>query len=125
MDFFSEPIGFSGSHDKTVELVESGQYQAGVVNYKVYERRVAEGETDPEVARIIWKTPLYADYNWTAHPNLDTVFGAGFIDRLQQAIVDIDDPALLLALPRERMIPATNEAFEGIRQVAIELDMLR
>ncbi len=124
-EFFDEPFGFSGSHDKTVELVETGQYQAGVVNYKVYNRRVEEGKTDPDAARIIWQTPYYADYNWTAHPKLDEVFGAGFVDRLQEALIGIEDPALLAALPRERMIPATNEEFEGIRLVAVELDMLR
>jgi phosphonate transport system substrate-binding protein len=124
-EFFSEPVGFSGSHDKTAELVASGQYQVGVLNYKVYDRRVAEGTTDPEVVRIIWQTPPYADYNWTAHPDLERVFGAGFTDRLQQALVAIDDPALLAALPRERLIPAANEEFEGIRQVAEQLGMLR
>ncbi len=124
-EFFEHPVGFSGSHDKTVELVESGQYQAGAVNYKVYDQRVAAGKTDPEVARVIWKTPFYADYNWTAHPELETRFGSGFTGRLQAALVSIDDPTLLAALPRERLIPATNEEFEGIRQVALELGMIR
>lgn len=124
-DFFSYPVGFSGSHDKTAELVESGQYQAGVINYRVYDRRVEEGKTDPDVCRIIWKTPAFADYNWTAHPELETIFGSGFTDRLQQALVQIEDPLLLVALPRNRLIPARNEDFEGIRQVAEELNMLR
>ena len=124
-DFFAEPVGFSGSHDKTAELVESGQYQAGVINYKVYDRRVEKGQTDPELCRVIWKTPLYADYNWTAHPELEAVFGEGFTDRLQQTLVQIEDPLLLVALPRNRLIPASNEDFEGIRAVAEILDMLR
>lgn len=125
LEFFAQTPGFSGSHDRTVELVESGQVQAGVVNYKVYNRRVAEGKTDPEVCRVIWQTPYYADYNWTAHPELETVFGAGFIDKLQQALVAIDNPQLLSALPRDRLIPATNEEFDGIRDVALELGMMR
>ncbi|MDA2934701.1 putative selenate ABC transporter substrate-binding protein [Acidobacteria bacterium AH-259-D05] len=124
-EFFQHPVGFSGSHDKTAELVESGQYQVGVINYKVYDRRVEAGQTDPQVCRIIWKTPLYADYNWTAHPQLDTKFGGGFTDRLQQALIEIEDPLLLAALPRNRLIPARNEEFEGIRKVAQELDMVR
>jgi len=73
----------------------------------------------------IWKTPLYADYNWTAHPALETQFGNGFTDRLQQALIDIEDRLLLAALPRNRLIPASNEEFEVIRQVAMELDMVR
>ena len=124
-DFFGKPDNFSGSHDKTVELVESGQFQAGAVNYKVYERRVAEGKTDPDVVRVIWQTPPYADYNWTAHPALDELFGAGFTDRLQAALVAIDDPTLLAALPRDRLIPARNAEFESIARVARDLGMLR
>ena len=125
MDFFTNPVGFSSSHDKTVELVESGQYQLGAVNYKVYDRRVKEDSTDPDVAKIVWKTPTYADYNWTAHPDVEKMFGQGFTDRLQTALISIDNPSLLSALPRERLIAATNEEFEGIRVVAKQLEMIR
>ncbi len=123
--FFRRPFGFSGSHDKTCELVEAGRFEAGVVNYKVYERRVAEGTTDPAVCRVVWQTPRYADYNFTAHPDLERVFGAGFTDRLQAALVGITDAVLLAALPRDRLIPATNEEFAGIEAVARDLGMLR
>ncbi|MFN2441514.1 MAG: putative selenate ABC transporter substrate-binding protein [Thermoanaerobaculia bacterium] len=124
-DFFQHPVGYSGSHDKTAELVASGQFQVGVINYKVYDQRVMDGRTDPELVRVIWQTPKYADYNWTARPDLDAKFGEGFTERLQQALIAIDDPALLAALPRERLIPASNEEFDGIREVARELGMLR
>ncbi|NJL28210.1 MAG: putative selenate ABC transporter substrate-binding protein [Thermoanaerobaculia bacterium] len=124
-DLFVEPVGFSGSHDKTLELVESGQYEVGAVNYKVYDKRVAEGKTDPEVVRVIWKTPTYADYNWTVRPDLDSQLGAGFTDRLQAALVAIEDPQLLAALPRERLIPAANDEYEAIFKVASDLGMLR
>jgi len=123
-EFFEHPVGFSGSHDKTAELVASGRYQAGVLNYRVYDRRVQEGTTDPEVVRVIWKTPTFADYNWTAHPGLRR-FGDDFIERTQRALISIDDPALLSALPRESLIAASNDDFEGIREVAEQLNMLR
>jgi phosphonate transport system substrate-binding protein len=124
-EFFALPFGFSGSHDKTVELVEAGRFQTGVVNYKVYERRVAEGKTDPEVVKVIWKTPYYADYNFTAHPDLETMFGAGFTQKLQDALVGITDTGLLAALPREALIPAKSEEFEGIAAIARDLGMVR
>jgi len=124
-DFFTRPFGFSGSHDKTVELVESGRFQAGVVNSKVYDRRVAEGQTDPAVVKVIWETPRFADYNFTAHPALEELFGAGFIDKLQAALVGMDDPRLLSALPREAIIPASNDDFAGVAAVARELGMVR
>ena len=124
-ELFDEPVGFSGSHDKTIELVESGQYEIGAVNYKVYDQRVAAGRTDPDVCRVIWQTPYYADYNWTVRPDLDETLGAGFTDRLQAALLAIDEPELLAALPRQRLIAARNEEFEGIRRVAAQLGMLR
>ena len=124
-DLFTTPPGFSGSHDKTAELVESGQYAMGVLNYKVYDRRVKEGKTNPEVCRIIWKTPTYTDYNWTAHPDLEMAFSTGFTARLQSALLAIDDPQLLAALPREKLIAARDEDYERIREIATQLGMLR
>ena len=124
-DLFQSPPGFSGSHDKTAELVESGQYSVGVLNYKVYDRRVKEGKTNPDVCRVIWKTPTYTDYNWTAHPDLEKTFGAGFTARLQKALLAIDDPKLLVALPRDKLIAAHDEDYERIREIATELGMLR
>ena len=124
-EFFTQPFGYSGSHDKTCELVEAGRFQAGVVNYKVYDKRVAAGTTDPAVCRIIWQTPFYADYNFTAHPALDTVYGEGFTDRLQAVLTGITDVELLSALPRDRLIPARNSEFAGIEAVARELGMVR
>lgn len=124
-EFFSQPFGFSGSHDKTCELVEAGRFQCGVVNYMVYDKRVAQGELDPAVCRVIWQTPTFADYNFTAHPGLETTFGAGFTDKLQKVLVGIEDAQLLAALPRERLIPARNEEFDGIAAVARDLGMVR
>lgn len=123
--FFKKGVGFSGSHDKTVELVESGQYQVGVVNYKVYEKRVEAGDTDPETVRVIWKTPFYADYNWTAHPQLESKFSSGFINKLQNALTSLDNPQILQAVLRDKIIPAKNKDFEGIEKVALELKMVR
>jgi phosphonate transport system substrate-binding protein len=124
-EFFGREPAFSEGHDKTLELVEAGKVQAGVVNFEVYEKRVAEKKTDPDVVRVIWKTPQFADYNFTAHPDLDKQFGAGFIDRLQATLVAVDDPKLLSAFPRTRLIPAKNEDYAATEQVARELGFLR
>jgi phosphonate transport system substrate-binding protein len=124
-EFFAKPPTFSGSHDATIQLVETGQIQTGAVNFKVYEKRVAEGKTDPDICRVIWKTPEYADYNFTAHPDLETTFGAGFTDRLQNTLTNITDQELLNAFPRDALIEAKNEDFKGIENVAKELGFLR
>ena len=45
--FFAH-VGFSGNHDKTVELRRVRPVQVGAVNYKVYDGRVARGQDRPE-----------------------------------------------------------------------------
>ena len=124
-DFFQKPVGFSGSHDKTLELVASGQYQVGVVNYKVYDERVEQKRIDPNVVRVIWRTPYYADYNWTIRPDIDQNHGEGFAERLAEALVGIEDPVLLSALPRDRLVPAANDDYDAIRDIAMNLGMIR
>jgi len=126
LEFFGAEMSFSGDHSKTATLVQSGSFQAGVLNYKVYDALVAKGEIDPAVCVKVWETPPYPDYNWTAHPSLEETFGAGFIDRLQAALVGMDDPELLAAAQREEgLIPASNEDFAPLAELARELDLLR
>ena len=125
-DFFTQGFSFSGAHDLTARLVADGtQIKAGVLNYKTYDKMVEKGEIDPEVARIVWVTPGYADYNFTAHPRLDEMFRAGFVGELQQALLAIDDRALLDAFPRKSLIAAKNEDFEGIADIARSLGLVR
>jgi phosphonate transport system substrate-binding protein len=125
-EFFGRENAYSQSHDQTAELVQAGTFQAGVLNYKTYDRLVSEGKLDPEMARIVWTTPDYADYNWTAHPALETTFGAGFTDRLQEALVAMRDPELLRAVDRaEGLITASNADFAAIEELARELGFVR
>ncbi len=125
-DFFKKGFSFSGAHDKTARLVQDGtEVKAGVLSYTTYDKMVGKGEIDPAVCRIVWTTPLYADYNFTAHPRLDEMFGAGTIDRLQKALIAMSDKALLDAFPRSAIIAAKNEDFAGVEVVAKELGLLR
>ncbi|MHC4392858.1 MAG: putative selenate ABC transporter substrate-binding protein [Planctomycetota bacterium] len=125
VDFFAQAPVFSGSHDKTVELVESGKVKVGAVNYKVYDKRVKSGQTDPAICKKIWTTPPYADYNFTAHPDLEKSFGAGFTLKLQTALLAIDDEKLMSAFLRKRFIAATDADFLGIARIAEDLGMVR
>ncbi len=124
--FFKKGLNFSKGHDATCDLVQAGSFQAGVVNYSVYDKRVTEGKTDPNIVQVIWKTPPFADYNWTAHPDLEKTYGAGFTDKLQQALIGMTaQPALLGVFPRKAMIPAKNEDYEGIKAIAARLGFLK
>jgi phosphonate transport system substrate-binding protein len=125
-DFFGSEMHFSGSHDKTAKLVEAGTFDAGAMDYKTYERMVATGSLDPERCIKIWTTPSYADYNWTAHPSLENSFGAGTLDRLQQALLSMSDPGMLEAINRpEGLIAASNQDFASIEELALEVELIR
>jgi phosphonate transport system substrate-binding protein len=123
--FFAKGFSFSGAHDKTAKLVESGQVSAGALSYKTYDKLVERGDLDPAKAMIIWKTPEYADYNFTAHPDLDAMYGEDFTGRLQAVLVGMTDEQLLSAFPRQGLIEARDAEFEQIERVARDLGMVR
>ncbi len=127
-EFFSKPIQFTGkaSHAGTANAVNEGSVQAGVLSYKTYDSMIKSGEIDPNKAKIIWVTPGYADYNFTAHPSLEETFGAGFIDKLQKALISCKDKDVLAVLKREEgLIEANNDDFTSIVTIAKELGFFK
>lgn len=124
-EFFSKPYGFSGSHNKTAEQVCSGVFDVGVLNYRVYDRMIAEHKIDASQCRVIWRTPPYADYNFTAHPVLEETYGPGFTDRLKQALLQMTEASLLAGFNRTRLIEAKDEEFDAILEIARKLNLAR
>ncbi|KAB7888257.1 putative selenate ABC transporter substrate-binding protein [Poseidonibacter ostreae] len=122
-DLFKK-VGFSGNHSKTVELVQSGAYEVGAVNYKVWKRELKSGKIDPSKVKIIYQTPGYPDYNFTARGDLDKQFGAGFTKKLQAAILNIKDEKILNAFPRTGFIEAKNEDFKPVLDTARKLGLV-
>jgi len=118
-------VGFSGDHSKTIALVQSGSYQVGAVNFKVWEKEMAQGNIDPEKVSVIWKTPEYPDYNWTVRGDVDRVYGDGTIDRIQKALINIFDPELLAAFPRTRFIEADNTMYRPILETGRAIGIFR
>ncbi len=118
MDFFQkQPIGFSGAHDKTAFQVQDGTFQTGALSFGAYNKLVKNGKIDPEKCKVIWETPPFADYNFTAHPALEEKFGEGFIDKLQQALLNCKDEGALTALNRKELVKVTNDTFASIGEV--------
>lgn len=123
-DLFGRPNSYSGSHDKTAMSVQSGAFEVGALNYKTYDRMVAEGVIDAEVCRVIWQTPAYADYNFTAHPRLEEMFEAGFTDALQSVLLEME-PGVVAAFDREKFVVAKNDDYAAIQKLARELLFVR
>ena len=84
-DFMGEPV-FSGAHDATAKIVESGQVAAGVLNQQVWHRLVSSKRVDSTKVVAIWTTPGYVDYVWTARLSIDSVLR----DRFAKAFLALD-----------------------------------
>jgi phosphonate transport system substrate-binding protein len=110
-------VGYSGDHSRTIQLVQSGAFQVGVLNHLVWEQEVKAGKVDTKAVSVIWETPTYPDYHWVARGDIDTTFGTGFTAQLQSAILGVNDPKLLAIFDRTRFIAAKNEDYKVIEEV--------
>ena len=110
-------VGYSGDHSRTIQLVQSGAYQVGVLNHLVWDQEVKSGKVDTKAVSVIWETPTYPDYHWVARGDVDKTFGAGFTSRLQAAILGVEDPKLLAIFDRKKFIPAKNDDYKVIEDV--------
>ena len=117
-------VGFSGNHSRTIALVQTGAYQVGAINYKVWEKEMEAGKIDSSKVSVIWKTPAYPDYQWTIRGDVDQHWGEGFKARVQQTLLDMKDPALLEAFPRSSFIKASNDDYQTILETARQIGLI-
>ncbi len=126
-EWFENEPGFqtSGGHVATANAVADGTYQVGALNYKTYDSLVASEEKIQTKTRIIWTTPPYADYNFTIHPDAEDLFGEGFIQKVQAALIAAPAGSdALKAINREAIIAAKNSDFDGIKDVAMKVGLI-
>jgi len=117
-------VGFSGDHSRTIDLVEAGAFELGAVNYQVWESELSRGLIDTAKVRVIWQTPPYPDYHWTARGDLAERYGKGFLDRLRTALLTLDDPEVLAAFPRSRFVAAKNSDYQPILDTARAIGLI-
>lgn len=117
-------VGFSGNHTRTLRLVEAGTYEVGALNFQVWEKELENGNIDTDAVQVIWRTPTYPDYQWTIRGDVDERFGDGFKQKVTEALLNLDDPALLESFPRSGFIPASNDDYEPIRATAENIGIL-
>lgn len=117
---------YSGSHDKTFKLVESGAFETGAVNMQYWDQAVEEGKVDLNKVEEFYRTPDYYDYNWTIN-NVDEKFGEGTKEKIKTALLEIkpEDSEIMNLLSAEKFIETKNENYEKIRKVAEELGIIK
>ena len=124
------PVGYSGSHDATIEVVAAGSYEVGALNSQVWDARVADGTVDPSVVVEVFRTPEYYDYHWVARPDLDQRHGEGALQAITDALLAIDgsdqtEQALLEYFGAGSFIPTDNANYAAIEAVARQIGAIR
>lgn len=117
-------VGFSGDHSRTIQLVQSGAYEVGVLDYSVWELDNKAGKVDPAKVIVIWETPTFPDYQWTVRGDVDRLYGTGFKEKLAAVLLAIDDRAILDQFARSKFIPAKNSDYEPIEEVGKATNLL-
>lgn len=124
------PPNYSGSHDKTWKLVETGAFEVGALNEAVWESRVASGDIDTDKVQVFFTTPAYYDYHWVIQGNIDDVYGEGSARKMIDALLNIDvskgdrERKIAEAFQTDRFIPTNNANYDAIENVARELGII-
>ncbi len=124
-DFDGPPL-FSGSHDATVKMVESGKVQAGVVNMLVWQRLVRDKKVDTEKVKVFWTTPGYVDYVWTARKGVPEAMR----EKFKRAFLSLDpnrpaDAKVLAIQDAKKFVAATPSDFDAVEKVALSTGLLK
>ena len=117
-------VGFSGDHSRTISLVQSGAFQVGAVNFKVWQKELTLGRIDPDKVSVIWRTRTYPDYQWTIRNSVDQTYGAGITDKVELSLVGMHDADLLNAFPRKSFVPASNADYAPILETAQSIGLI-
>ena len=127
---FKGAVGFSGDHDKTIKLVESGTYNAGAVNEKVWLKRVQTKEVDQNKVAVIWRSPAFYDYHWVINPNVKQRYGQDFDKKVQNAFLKLDPKVpeqkeILDLLEAKKFIPTKNSNYDQIEAIGREIGKIK
>ena len=130
LDDFSSEAGFSGSHDKTIKLVESGTYEVGVLNEQVWDSRLNAGEVDTSKVIVLWRSPAYFDYHWVLNPNVAKDFGADMPEKITLALLKLnpnvpEQKAILDLFGASKFITTENANYAEIEAIAREIGKIK
>lgn len=124
-DFASLPV-YSGAHDATVKLVESGKIQGGALNIEVWNRMLADKKFDDKKVKLVWTSPEYVDYVWAARKGLSPELVAKFKDAFLNLDPNVPEQKAVLDLQGAKVFVAANQSdFDSIEKVARDTGLLK
>ena len=122
--------GFSGSHDKTIKLVEAGTFEVGALNSQVWESRLKKGEIDVSKVQVIWQSPPYFDYHWVIRPSVRKDYDDAFVDKIKAAfkklsIDNADSKPIMEFFGAKTFIDTKNENYAAIEDVGRKVGKIK
>lgn len=118
---------YSGSHDKTYKLIESGAYKAGALNESVWKAAVKNKKVDLNKVEVFYTTPAYFDYHWTIN-KVDKTYGDGTEEKVKKALLNMNvtehkDVADLFQT--DKFVETNNKNYKAIEEVAKQLRIIK
>jgi phosphonate transport system substrate-binding protein len=130
-DFNGKP-NYSGTHDKTIKLVESGAFQTGALNISVWDKTVKENKVDLNKVKVFYTTPEYFDYHWTINkPEVMDKYGKDAKENIKKALLDMSvdkggsQAEALKFFQTDKFVETKNDNYKAIEDVARGLKMIK
>ncbi|MGB3403428.1 MAG: putative selenate ABC transporter substrate-binding protein [Microcoleaceae cyanobacterium] len=128
-DFAGKP-NFSVTPEYTIQQVETGSYDVGVVNETLWQQKVDTNTINLEQVYVIWRTPAYSNYHWVIHPNIQQKYGQEMTQKIQQAFFNLDpsipsEKEILDLFETGRFIPTNNQNYNAIEEISKQLNLIQ
>ncbi|MEX2599233.1 MAG: putative selenate ABC transporter substrate-binding protein [Dehalococcoidia bacterium] len=125
------PPNYSGSHDTTIRLVETGAFEVGGVNEAIWEDRVERGEVDTDAVQVFHRAGPSYNYHWVVRPDIDDQFGAGTAQALEEALLNMHEDTederveqVLAFFTTDRFIPTENGNYDSLEATARSIGLI-
>jgi len=129
-EFKGKKPGFSGSHDATIALVNSGAFEAGALNIQVWEKNLKNNPKRTKNVYAYFVTPSYADYHWLLQGDLDEKFYNGFTEKIKKAILNLNETnpnhkKILEMFNAKKFINSDAKQYKNIEEIGRKLKKIR
>ncbi len=129
-EFKGKKPGFSGSHDSTIALVNSGAFEAGALNKQIWEKNLKNNPQRTKNVDVFLVTPSYVDYHWLSQGDLDEKFYSGFTKKLKKAMLNLNEnnpnhKIILEMFNAKKFIESDAKQYKNIEEIGRKLKKIR
>ena len=129
-EFKGKKPGFSGSHDATIALVNSGAFEAGALNKQIWDKSLKNNPKRTKNVFVFFVTPDYVDYHWLSQGDLDEKFYNGFTKRMKEAILNLNEnnpkhKIILEMFNAKKFIKSDANQYKNIEEIGRKLKKIR